>query len=971
MTVVRVLLDQATQNSPIATQGILQGNNTLQFEITLSYRGSPVPIPDGSKPNIFWVYDKTGIIYKLSASSPDYDQIVSIAGNTLTIAPTIASVNEDGMVTLIIQLDGIYTFSCFYKVAPNPVYKAKALDINTDGIYASANLSNVTDADFLAAAQRAGVTGGAQSDPAFLAQAKKVGLMENSMEDVDLDKLGEKINATDEGKQIRLNSIAAGANKQAISDAADPRSFDRELKANPAFLALQNRHSATAGLTPAEIKALFYTTRREATTPVDFTAGDLGAATAVLFVAQFTSKDQTFTQPLPPVSSNKMIMVEVLRSTGITGGKLVLTPSSGDFIDGASAPLEVTDEGYCGVLLPLPQENGWQWLHYSSTAVPIMQFKDPISGEEFPASKAGSLDKSINMRKLPDGRVDFSAAPDGRHSGIMATLGWSQLHNSKFAKSRMYFGDIKIKGDAYVYPDTDKKSFVLSDMSEDGNGTTYFCGLYLPITAGEVGQITQDGQIRLDLADDKDTVLTDMNGRPAGVTVLYKSGDTEREELYCGEILVKGQKTVHLQVEELFQDQEIVTISPDTAVCFQAVTKEQTSGEAFLAFCEHTGYMIRMSKRYIGTNYMNLAQFLDFTEPEKEITPGVYPFGDETYMEVVGNPIKAGITNNRITLKDDGAGLPVFSLYKRVKSLETKSIVGAALNLSTKITNKMGAVTMSLIRFDGSGPVPTPGVQSYQNTVPTFNPGWSVVDSLSIDEDISAEYRVLRKTFTAPDARELAVVMYPRDSQIPTEITLWDMEVDVVPPVTRFDVPVKDGPREQSLKYSDTWVKGAVMCPSGDASYRYTCNDTKTRIPIGVISGGGPVENDHSWTDAGSSDPNRTQGNAEFSDERDVSFSYASIKAGNDADTENTVDVWLELNGVEIQGSRYTGKIGAKATPAIIPLPNVSFKVKAGDSVAAFMQSDKKDGFYLIAYPDGVPLFRWEMELKGIVPGKP
>lgn len=960
------ILDSSRQNG--ATLGEFHQNNNRYFcTLELFDHSVPVTIPDGAEISIKCKKINTANpnaekVYVLDKNSPDFAskvKVVSSGENKITVDRWAAMVAQDGQMLLGVDVDGMSTYTVTYTVDKDLMNGTQVIHHETPITdFAKVDLSNV-------------------SSESMKAAGKAAGFMQNDMADVDLDKLSEKINDTDVGKQLKdiekaitqLGTDQAD-NKKAIDNVVltenDPKVFDRDLKANPAFIALQNRHPSTAGLTPSEIKALFYASRRETTTPVNFNAGDLASATTVLFVPQFTQTDQIFTQQLPPVSSNKLIMVEILRSTGITGGKLVLNPFSGDFINGASSSLEITDDGYCGVLIPIPQENGWQWLHYSSTTTALTQFEDPITKEDFPASKVVSIDKSINIRKLSNGIADISTAPDVRNSGIMATLGWKQLRNSKFPNSRVYFGDVKIGGNAYVYPDLDKKSFVLTDFSKDGSGTTYFVGLYLPIIPGETDAITQDGEIRLELADDSNTVIQDRNGNPAGVTVLYKTGQTETEELYCGEILVKGQKTVHAWIDERFADQEIISLSPATAICFQAVTLQQGIGTAFLAFCEHTGYKIQINKRYIGTNYMNLAQFLDFAEPETEFSPGISQLGDETYIEVVGNPIKATISSNRITLKDNGTDLPVFSLYKRIKNIDAQSIIGATLNLSTKITNKQNAVTMSLLKFDGTGAVPTPGVQSYQNTIPTFNAGWSIVDSLDINEDISTEDRILQKIFTVPDARELAVVMYPRDSQIPTEITLGDMEVDVVPSITRFEVSVKDAPREQSLKYSDTWVKGTVMCPSGDSAYRYTCNETKTRIPIGVISGSGIVKNDHSWTDVGSSDPNRTQGNAEFSDDADVSFSYASIKAGNDTATENTIDVWLELNDVEVPNSRYTGKIGAKSIPTVISLPDVSFKIKSGDKLAAFMQSNKKDGFYLIAYPDGVPLFRWEMKLREI-----
>ena len=61
--------------------------------------------------------------------------------------------------------------------------------------------------------------------------------------------------------------------------------FDRLLKANSAFIALENnQHPAVKGLTADEIKALFYTNRYEEVNAVDFTQSPFKDATTLLMV---------------------------------------------------------------------------------------------------------------------------------------------------------------------------------------------------------------------------------------------------------------------------------------------------------------------------------------------------------------------------------------------------------------------------------------------------------------------------------------------------------------------------------------------------------------------------------------------------------------------------------------------------------------------------------------------------------------
>ena len=100
-------------------------------------------------------------------------------------------------------------------------------------------------------------------------------------------------------------------------------------------------------------------------------------------------------------------------------------------------------------------------------------------------------------------------------------LGNDELVNSKYAKSRLWFSDLKVKGGMSVYQDMKKKSFVIQDIDpqDDPNisgGTTFLIGLYIEPTQYGDNRITQDGWVRLEFADDNDQTLLDVNGDPYG-----------------------------------------------------------------------------------------------------------------------------------------------------------------------------------------------------------------------------------------------------------------------------------------------------------------------------------------------------------------------------------------------------------------------------------------------------------------------
>ena len=202
--------------------------------------------------------------------------------------------------------------------------------------------------------------------PIFLQAGKAAGFAQNDLADVDLDKLDEKFQATDSGKQLKQ-----------VTQAVSPTALDKWLKQNPAFIRLsKTTHPDVQGKTDAEIKALFQNHRYEEQKAVDFTQSPYKDVTTLLMVYQLTSNNQTIVQKLPPVANNQIIMVEVLRSTGVTGGKVQFTAASGDTLDGYSLPKEVEEEGYNGYFLPMTNENSYDFFGHEKTQPYMVTFSD-------------------------------------------------------------------------------------------------------------------------------------------------------------------------------------------------------------------------------------------------------------------------------------------------------------------------------------------------------------------------------------------------------------------------------------------------------------------------------------------------------------------------------------------------------------------------------------------------------------------
>lgn len=978
-------LNRQKTNEPTIKERLLQGNNDIQFTITLKDGDSPVTVEDGKKPVFYFKYSGINGVYKLDDTHDDYASIVEVSSNQIILKPNKHISAVGGTTIMAVSVDDLYSYSFTYSVDTNFALTENVITLQPVNNALKADLSNV-------------------DKTALKTVLKSLDFAQNDLEDVDLAKLYDK------GIDAKL--MSADGSNYGISN------FNTKLRQASAFEALEKRPRFT-GLTAKEIRDLFFAHRYEEVQPIDFTQEPYLSADTLILAYQITREGQNIIQVLPPHTENKKIMVELLFSKGISTGSVEIDVQQGEALEGILTLNSMTfdKEGYAGMFIPLENENGYEFISHYETNMPSLviedergnislgvnkiTFKNPmyveddgtgnvnvetdktmnspslkatdgLLNQEFDVSSIKSIDKSIRLSNMGSGVADLSVAPNVADSGIFARLGNSQNLNSKYPKSRMYFSNLVEGGNAYIYQDMQKKSFVIQETDQkDPNvtgGTTFFIGLHL-VPNKENIPLTQDGSIKLLFVDDADTVLTDVNGYPMGVEIEYKRGDVVREEVYTGLIKATGSTDVHLKVEMDFANEEIISLDGDTSICVQALTKDNASGRALELFMLYTGYRIEMNTEYFGVNNMNLARFLIYPQTKGVINTDT-PLGDSFVISTKTN-LNLEIKDYTLILSDNGTDIPIFSIYKQFNRKETELLKGKQYKVTAKIEDKNNAFNIALLKYTGRATknVPTPEVLSYNNDSPVFNTGWTEEDKFFITEDVVSGIHTQTHTFTIPaDAKEFAIIMYPVSSQIPTTLKLMDLEGDVIPAFNYYDLTNTSNIQEERLLNQDEFYKTKVVCPPQDASYRYTANNTDTKIPVGAISGGDLIVNNNAWSDAGSSDPLKVQGDFEFKVDGDFELDY-TLLTYNEQNTLNEVNIrWQKssdgTNFTDIPNSNIATTINPKT---IVPkLIRGSFKVdvRKGDSIRGIMKSDKKDGFYLQCTATGQPLFSGNIVFK-------
>lgn len=736
----------------------------------------------------------------------------------------------------------------------------------------------------------------------------------------------------------------------------------------------------------------------------------------LIMAYQFTAENQRINQVLPQIKSPSFVVLSDINGfgkviivknilAGHQGCTLTLTPPQGATINGASTPITLTEDGIQGILIP--DAYGYEWIPYPvlhDLGIKISDdkgnvylgeknilFKDATlsmddgdvvvtpdvkdntitfvddEGREFAGKKIQSLDKKIRISNMGNGLVDLDIDYSPDAEGLFGKLVYRQPINTDFKDQKLYFTPAYNNTEKYIGTDINDKGFTLQegDMKDPNitGGSLFHLGMFFEPDGNPIA--TDDGYIELKLIDilANDYAL-DTDGNPIGVRREYKQGQVIRNEILLSSIIAKGQRRYAFEITASFGGQ-IIEASGNTSIYIQLVDKNNLTGVAEMMFQLNSGYRIHTETRYYGMNFMNLAQALVRAKGEEDLDNQSEFMGNGLFIDS-RTKCKVSISDYHITMKDNGIDLPVFSLGKIFDKIDTYELRNKVLNAKVTIQDKNCAFDYALVKWTGKGEAKLPILTGFQNVVtPTFASGWEVVSKKFITEDAVSGDHVDTNAFTVPaDAEQVAIIIYPIVSQTPVTMILKDFEVDVATSFNKTIITNTSHISEEHLVFDRYAYRSIVKTPNGLAGYRYTVKATDTRIPVGVFSGGdGKIVNNNAWSDIGSDDPNKTQGDIKFLTDGEVEITYEA-QIYNEQGSINDVIFWLakvntDGSFTEVPNSKYSTTIEAnRVAPKTFTSNKFTMKVKANETYRMFAKSNKDDGFYLQSGTNGIPLFR-------------
>lgn len=122
---IELSLNREGFNSAVSETGILQGNENVQFTLTLMDGDVPVVVADDDTPVFYFKYPNSNTIYKLGSGNNQYKNIVAIQDGKIVMKPNRFMVLRDGDIEMVVELKGLYTYSVVYRVDPNMVLNGR------------------------------------------------------------------------------------------------------------------------------------------------------------------------------------------------------------------------------------------------------------------------------------------------------------------------------------------------------------------------------------------------------------------------------------------------------------------------------------------------------------------------------------------------------------------------------------------------------------------------------------------------------------------------------------------------------------------------------------------------------------------------------------------------------------------------------------------------------------------------------
>lgn len=574
-----------------------------------------------------------------------------------------------------------------------------------------------------------------------------------------------------------------------------------------------------------------------------------------------------------------------------------------------------------------------------------------------------------------EGRV-----PPSYYASLNEDVSIVGLTNSGVRTGVLWFDNVIKPAGTFIQIDRNSKSIGLQedDMLDPNvtGGTPYF--IYTRISMR--GTALTDGYVQLLLRDKlSGDILEDDSGEPLVRRKSYKQGD-KLGAIDLGTIKkFTGIEEFQICVDENFGLDEQITIEDRTegnsCVLVQAIdTSDQTSRG--LLQCENDlGKNFEWTSHYIGADFVTLKYFLKESAPLTTIQPGDGELSADGWVLNNFTAMKVGIANEALTLEDDGTNLAGFSFGKVIGAEKTQLLRNKFFNSYITTTTPNGSGRVYAAYWTGKPDEYT------KEIITNINPDGELVmganwvllgTSIFCTEDASGKANDYSGAFTVPvNANNFAVFFAPSGLQNPNKFAISDFRFDKDPAISGFFLYAPEEGGERHLVEDTRYFKSGLNT-EGYASLRYTVNLIKTPMPSGKkLKGAADIT--ANWNGLGAAVDFLTfnaDGDATVSTELNI-YTGEGVADGGQADAvftwnrESSPGVWTPIPESELTFTC----LKSVTIGTIKEMPTFNLKVKSGDKIRLFAQSEVNDGAFIQTTSPHIYLCETTINFTEFVPG--
>ncbi len=440
-------------------------------------------------------------------------------------------------------------------------------------------------------------------------------------------------------------------------------------------------------------------------------------------------------------------------------------------------------------------------------------------------------------------------------------------------------------------------------------------------------------------------VLSGVNGFPLLVEKHYNQGDSLSVPLILADAMMATGQAPIVVMLEASSGLSLVVDPSKTMLCVEQFNDGFETSIASIEFQRRLGVSLEARIEEFKPKMLSLKDELkSLNIPSGEVQKGMgYDFLNEFGLKNLTS-IDVAVKNGIMSISAHEPDIADYYMDIYIDNSTTRMLRGKAIKFGVLIQNENDAINVEVYKNTGKPDNMSNVYDSRNNGSLVLNPGWVLVSSEFIAENVAQTFVEHDYTATIPDdANNIIIIVRPLQAQDPDTISLKDFwwgtdESKGYSEISRVNL------HEDHLRFDRSYLE--YSCDAGGyqkVQYQLHTKDSMpngTNLPIGhFVKGKAPMVIDHTINQVSGSSLSDWDGGLKATADGQIGVS-TSYTAFNVSDTDVKVSFWVVLidadgNETVIPGSEKEFDLPANTSAGKeIPVPDANIMIETGQRIA-------------------------------------